>query len=81
MSGENLTHALRLGYYCVKLPDDAQRTADMMSPPSRAVRQAREMQFFQSTQPWSNLQNKSRFGVGRLLDELSKNLTTMLDAA
>lgn len=81
MSGENLAHALRLGYYCVKLPDDAQRTADMMTPPSRGVRQAREMQFFQSTEPWSSMPNKLRFGVVHLLDELSKNLVTMLDAA
>lgn len=81
MAGENPSHALRLGYYCVKLPDDQQRAADMMSPPSRATRQSREMLFFNTTDPWNATPNKSKFGLSNLLEELSKNLMRMLDEA
>jgi hypothetical protein len=81
MAGEVPAHALRLGYYCVKLPHDQQRLQDMTNPPPRNARQGREMQFFMATEPWKSMPNKSHFGVANLLNELSKQLTTMLDAA
>lgn len=69
------SHSLRLGYYCVKLPDDAERAAH----PSRSERFEREIQFFSNNEPWSAIPNRGRFGVRMLVTDLSKHLTNLLN--
>ncbi|KAL5531192.1 hypothetical protein ACEPAG_4068 [Sanghuangporus baumii] len=68
-------YALRHGYYCVKLPDDAERACN----PSRQERNKSENTFFSSTTPWSTVPDKKQFGVSNLVTDLSKLLTAILD--
>lgn len=68
------THRLRHGYYCVKLPDDAERA----NSPSRSERILAESSFFQSTSPWNEV-SQERFGVQHLVVDLSRHLTDLLD--
>ncbi|KAI5117489.1 hypothetical protein M0805_009550 [Coniferiporia weirii] len=72
----NGTHALKLGYYCVKLSDDAERANN----PSSSERNASESSFFSTTSPWDVVQNRSHFGVLNLVNDLSRHLTGLLDS-
>ncbi|CAK5277920.1 unnamed protein product [Mycena citricolor] len=68
--------ALAHGYYCVRLPDDAQRSRGM----TRAQCDAQAQLFFDSTAPWSEVLDRTRFGVGNLAAFLSKLLTERIEA-
>ncbi|KAI5117486.1 hypothetical protein M0805_009549 [Coniferiporia weirii] len=72
----NGTHALKLGYYCVKLADDAERANN----PSSSERNASESSFFSTTSPWDVVRNRSHFGVLNLVNDLSRHLTGLLDS-
>ena len=77
-------HALRHGYFCVKLADDVERANDITLGTSRRDRQAREMAFFSGTEPWAEIMGgagKERFGVAKLVHEMSVLLTGLLDEA
>lgn len=69
------TFALQLGYYSVKLSDDAEREKN----PSRKERSVSEATFFSTTEPWRVLPNRRRFGVANLVLDLSRHLTGILD--
>lgn len=69
------THHLRHGYYCVKLPDDAERADN----PTRADRMEMESRFFMTTAPWKDVNAQGRFGVKHLVIDLSRHLTDLLD--
>ncbi|KAF7290690.1 hypothetical protein MIND_01309300 [Mycena indigotica] len=60
---ERLTH----GYYCVRLPNDDERLQHI--PNVKA--EERAMEFFKSTEPWSRITDRSRFGVNNLTTFLS----------
>ena len=66
--------ALRKVYYCVKLPDDAEREEEI----AEEGRNEREADFFSTTDPWSQITNQNRLGVPNLVNDLSKYLTTLL---
>ncbi|OCB87674.1 hypothetical protein A7U60_g5200 [Sanghuangporus baumii] len=68
-------YALKHGYYCVKLPDDAERACN----PSRPERNGIENTFFSNTIPWSIVPDRKQFGVANLVTDLSKLLTAILD--
>ncbi|KAL5536660.1 hypothetical protein ACEPAF_483 [Sanghuangporus sanghuang] len=68
-------YALKHGYYCVKLPDDAERACN----PSRPERNGIENTFFSNTIPWSIVPDRKQFGVENLVTDLSKLLTAILD--
>lgn len=69
------SQALKLGYYCVKLADDAERETHS----TRSERQERETSFFSLTEPWNEVVNRGRFGVLNLVNDLSRHLTALLD--
>ncbi|KAJ7074736.1 P-loop containing nucleoside triphosphate hydrolase protein [Mycena amicta] len=68
---EHLTH----GYYCVRLPDDAERRQGL----SRAACEQRAIQFFDSTEPWSKVADRTRFGVKNLATFLSQLLVERIE--
>ncbi len=72
-------HGLNLGYYCVKLSDDAERAKNL----PRVGREDAERIFFKTTEPWSELQSTlgARFGVRNTVVDLSTQLSLMLDLA
>ncbi len=77
LDGTHEKHALKLGYFCVKLSDDAER-----SPPDERDRhEAMEDAFFANSPPWDQFQNRGQLGVKNLVKNLSKNLMALLDNA
>jgi len=77
LSGTDESATLSLGYYCVKLSDDAERSKNL----SRSERDIAEKSFFESTEPWSLMLESGRFGVRRTVADLSKELSNLLDLA
>lgn len=75
LDGSDMVYALNLGYFCVKLSDDAERA----QVSSRAERQRREEAFFSEKPPWSQYQHREQLGVKNLMLSLSKHLTALLD--
>ncbi|EIM85273.1 uncharacterized protein STEHIDRAFT_140001 [Stereum hirsutum FP-91666 SS1] len=69
---EGKSHQLKHGYYCVRLPDDAQRQRNIK--PIEAKEFART--FFTSSAPWSQLgpADRRRLGVPNLVSDLSRPL-------
>lgn len=69
----------------MKLADDTQRTNEIREGTPRAERQALEMLFFASVEPWADImavpRAKERFGVVKLVSEMSRLLTALLDDA
>lgn len=63
------SHALRLGYYCVRLPDDSERASH-----SRGEMETIANAFLTTTSPWSGLQGTDRLGVRALVADISKLL-------
>lgn len=66
---------LKLGYYCVKLPDDESRLKNL----SQEERRRDEMEFFDSPE-WKELRAGKAFrcGIQALVENVSKHLTEML---
>jgi vacuolar protein sorting-associated protein 1 len=62
---EGRQHKLMHGYYCVRLPDDAQRAQRL----SRAALQRTAMEYFDTTSPWSEVAD--RFGIPGFVTEIS----------
>ena len=73
--GSESAHALKLGYYCVKLPDDAERETRCSLERRREI----ERRFFSETSPWKSVLDRKRFGVVNLTAELSRQLTSILN--
>ncbi|KLO12396.1 hypothetical protein SCHPADRAFT_853916 [Schizopora paradoxa] len=71
-------NVLNLGYYCVKLSDDAEREKNL---PRAEREEDAENSFFATTDPWSDLQKTLgyRFGVRNTVAYLSTQLTLLLD--
>ncbi|KAJ7242403.1 P-loop containing nucleoside triphosphate hydrolase protein [Mycena haematopus] len=67
-----LTH----GYYCVRLPDDAERSQGI----PRAESERRAAEYFDTTQPWRDIVDRSRFGVPNLATFLSKLLVARIES-
>ncbi|KAJ6558304.1 P-loop containing nucleoside triphosphate hydrolase protein [Mycena capillaripes] len=72
---EGKDHQLKHGYYCVRLPDDDERSRGI----SRAESERRAAEYFDSTQPWRDIVDRSRFGVPNLAAFLSKLLVARIE--
>ena len=68
-------HFLHHGYYCVRLADDEERAKKL----SRAESEALATQFFAETDPWSDFEDRSRFGVPNFVKEISQLLLNMIE--
>ncbi|KAJ6621042.1 P-loop containing nucleoside triphosphate hydrolase protein [Mycena sp. CBHHK59/15] len=73
---EGRKYQLTHGYYCVRLPDDDERSRVI----SRAESERRAADYFDSTQPWKDILDRSRFGVPNLTAFLSKLLVARIEA-
>ncbi|KAJ7853672.1 P-loop containing nucleoside triphosphate hydrolase protein [Mycena olivaceomarginata] len=67
-----LTH----GYYCVRLPDDDERSRGIL----RAESERRAAEYFDSTQPWRDILDRNRFGVPNLATFLSGLLVARIES-
>ncbi|KAK7464108.1 hypothetical protein VKT23_006272 [Stygiomarasmius scandens] len=67
-------HKLTHGYYCVRLPDDAQRASL-----SRTEFQKLALQYFDTKAPWSQMSARDRFGVPNLVSDVSKLLVELIE--
>ncbi|KAJ7140089.1 P-loop containing nucleoside triphosphate hydrolase protein [Mycena crocata] len=72
---EGKDHQLTHGYYCVRLPDDAERARGI----TRAESETRAAEYFDSTQPWRDIADRSRFGVPNLATFLSELLVARIE--
>ncbi|KAG6379656.1 P-loop containing nucleoside triphosphate hydrolase protein [Boletus reticuloceps] len=64
---EGRQHTLKHGYYCVRLPDDAQRAQHL----SRAALQRIAADWFDATPPWSGVADRGRFGIPAFVTDIS----------
>ncbi|KIY47098.1 hypothetical protein FISHEDRAFT_75009 [Fistulina hepatica ATCC 64428] len=74
LEGRSVDHRLRHGYFCVRLRDDAERARN--STRSEAE-EAANLLF--SQKPWSEITDRSRFGVDNLVDYLSRLLIQLIE--
>lgn len=76
---EGGSHYLRNGYYCVRLPDDAQRARHI----GRAEAETTALEWFRATTPWSQIMQRhpNRFGVENFLSAVSVLLTERIEQA
>ncbi|KAF8839209.1 hypothetical protein BDN67DRAFT_1012512 [Paxillus ammoniavirescens] len=72
---EGHQHVLQHGYYCVRLPDDAQRTQRL----SRAAFQRLEAEYFDTTLPWSEVTDRGRFGIPAFVSDISALLVRLIE--
>ncbi|KAF8839203.1 hypothetical protein BDN67DRAFT_906031 [Paxillus ammoniavirescens] len=72
---EGHQHALKHGYYCVRLPDDAQRTQRL----SRAAFQKLEGEYFDTNLPWSQAKERGRFGIPPFISQMSALLVKHIE--
>ncbi|KAJ7609630.1 P-loop containing nucleoside triphosphate hydrolase protein [Roridomyces roridus] len=66
---------LKHGYYCVRLPADAERAQAITKTES----ERRATEYFDSTQPWRDIADRSRFGVPNLSACLSRLLVSHME--
>jgi hypothetical protein len=72
---EGHQHALKHGYYCVRLPDDAQRTQRL----SRTAFQKLEAEYFDTNPPWSQATERGRFGIPAFVSDISALLVKHIE--
>lgn len=72
---EGKTNILQHGYYCVRLPDEAERLKKL----SRAESQALAERFFKERSPWNEMQNRRRLGVQNLVLDVSALLVQWIE--
>ena len=76
LRGDARAHTLKLGYYCVRLPDDAERARY-----SREEMEVIATEFLRKTSPWCELYNLNRIGVRALVNDISKLLMRIIEEA
>jgi len=64
---EGRQHKLKHGYYCVRLPDDAQRAQRL----SRSALQRIAADYFDTASPWSEVTDRGRFGIPAFVTDIS----------
>ncbi|KAF8970895.1 P-loop containing nucleoside triphosphate hydrolase protein [Flammula alnicola] len=72
---EGRERATKHGYYCVRLPDDDERQRKITS--FEAQRNAAH--FFDSTSPWSQMADRSRFGIPNFVSNISALLVDLIE--
>ena len=66
---------LKLGYFCIRQPDEDERAANISSGAARPA----DLFFFASPTLWSTSLQQYRFGTERLVPALSGHLTRIID--
>ncbi|KIL59206.1 hypothetical protein M378DRAFT_111256 [Amanita muscaria Koide BX008] len=67
---------LQLGYYCVRLPDEAERMKQLPRVESERLADA----FFRTHNPWSQMTLRSRFGIPNLVHDVSSLLVEWIES-
>ena len=70
-SDSNLKH----GYYCVRLPNDKERLQGLSRGQLRNV----EAEFFDNTEPWKDIADRSRLGMRNFVENTSKLLIALIE--
>lgn len=66
---------LKHGYYCVRLPNDKER----LQGPSRTQLKAVETEFFETTEPWKDIADRSRLGMRNFVESTSELLISLIE--
>lgn len=77
IEGKSEDHRLRHGFYCVRLPDDAERTQRL----PRAESQRRAAEYFDTTSPWNTVTDRHRFGIPGFVSDVSRLLIQLIEEA
>jgi hypothetical protein len=77
IEGRSEEHRLSNGFYCVRLPDDAERAQRL----SRAESQRRAAEYFDTTSPWKDVTNRDRFGIPGFVSDVSRLLIRLIEDA
>ncbi|KAG2066550.1 hypothetical protein BDR04DRAFT_1129964 [Suillus decipiens] len=77
IEGRSQEHTLRHGFYCVRLPDDAERAQRL----SRAESQRRAAEYFDTTSPWKDVIDRRRFGIPGFVSDISQLLIQLIEDA
>ncbi|KAG1844213.1 P-loop containing nucleoside triphosphate hydrolase protein [Suillus subalutaceus] len=77
LKGHSEEHTLRHGFYCVRLPDDAERAQRL----SRAESQRRAAEYFDTTSPWKDVIDRRRFGIPGFVSDISRLLIRLIEEA
>ena len=72
---EGRQHELKHGYYCVRLPDDAQRAQRL----SGSALQRIATDYFNTTSPWSGVTDRGRFGIAAFVTDISVLLVSHIN--
>ncbi|KAG6887566.1 hypothetical protein C0992_011789 [Termitomyces sp. T32_za158] len=72
---EGKQYPLKHGYYCVRLPTDAERSRNR----SRIDSQRFEERFFETTSPWNTIADRARFGVPSFVANISGLLVQLIE--
>ncbi|KAG2067161.1 hypothetical protein BDR04DRAFT_1144485 [Suillus decipiens] len=75
IEGRSEDHTLRHGFYCVRLPDDAERAQRL----SRAESQRRAAEYFDTTPPWKDVTDRHRFGIPGFVSDVSRLLIQLIE--
>jgi hypothetical protein len=75
IEGRSEEHTLRHGFYCVRLPDDAERAQRL----SRAESQKRAAEYFDTTSPWKDVTDRHRFGIPGFVSDISRLLIRLIE--
>ena len=70
-------HKLLHGFYCVRLPDDAEREQHI----TRSESQRRATEYFDTTSPWKDVTDRRRFGIPGFVSDVSRLLIQMIEEA
>ncbi|THH10649.1 hypothetical protein EW146_g8308 [Bondarzewia mesenterica] len=74
---EGQSHRLTHGYYCVRLPDDAQRQSRI----SRSDAERLATDFFNQHSPWKDVSDRRRLGITNFVIDLSRLLMGLIEEA
>ncbi|KAG6819432.1 hypothetical protein H0H93_011920 [Arthromyces matolae] len=72
---EGRSFRLEHGYYCVRLPTDAERARKT----SRSDFQKSAARFFQTTYPWNTIADRDRFGIPNFVANISALLVKLIE--
>ncbi|KAF8635346.1 hypothetical protein AX15_000462 [Amanita polypyramis BW_CC] len=72
---EGKANILKHGYYCVRLPDEAERTMRNSHTGSEKLAE----KFFTTCSPWNEMRNRERFGVRNLVRDASVLLVECIE--
>jgi len=77
IEGRSENHKLLHGFYCVRLPDDVERSQNI----TRTESQRRAAEYFDTTPPWKDVTDRRRFGIPGFVSDVSRLLIQMIEEA